>query len=535
MREISTEHLVIHYSSNSYLISNIQKLSTRLTTNLQQAENILGKRLEKPLQVYLFGSWEEKGNYTNDIRIANAVDLSIFCIVNEHWDGLAERTEFQVLLNQFYGNAFRPEWNDFVASALGGVWFQKTLDDWTTFLLSRNLNPEFPSLISDQQTSRFIRYPWNALLVRFIKQQYGLPAMIHLYKSGELPPDYPQRWQKWISSIAVKTNRPYKFIPEFQKGMTYAYWNSYDGGYPTQKSDQSLKELQAIGVNWIAAVPYGFMQSDQHSVINYAGHHIAGESDESLWALAENAKRRGIKIMLKPQLWIHHASWPGKIDFQTKAEWDDWMNQYEKWILHYAIIAELTKTDLFCIGTELVQATLKNPERWRTLIQRVRRVYHGPITYAANWGKEFEGLSFWDSMDYLGVDNYYPVRKNDNQGLSQMKAGFASQKEMLKSYVLRYRKPLLFTEIGYMANSKAGMGPAEFEADPDDYNEPYQEACYRMALETYWNEPWFAGMYWWKWFSSPEDRGKSADAHSPHGRAAENTLKQWYEKQKSMK
>ena len=239
--------------------------------------------------------------------------------------------------------------------------------------------------------------------------------------------------------------------------------------------------------------------------------------------------------MLKPQIWIHHASWPGKIDFQTKAEWDDWMNQYEKWILHYAVIAELTNADLFCVGTELVQSTLKNPERWKSLIQRIRDVYHGPLTYAANWGKEFEELSFWASLDYLGLDNYYPVRKTDAEGVAQMKAGFAQQKEKLQRYALRYHKPVLFTEIGYMANSKAGMGSAENDANSSDYSESHQEACYRMALETYWNEPWFAGMYWWKWFSNPEDRGKSADAHSPHGRMAEETLKQWYEKQKLMR
>jgi hypothetical protein len=48
-------------------------------------------------------------------------------------------------------------------------------------------------------------------------------------------------------------------------------------------------------------------------------------------------------------------------------------------------------------------------------------------------------------------------------------------------------------------------------------------------METYWKEPWFAGMYWWKWFSDPSDRGRNADPHSPHGRLAETVLRRWYQ------
>src|SRR5262245_14740198 len=98
MNEISQDRLVIHYSNNPYITANIQNLTTKLTANLHQAESILGKRFEKPLQVYLFGNWEEKGNFTNDIRIAHVVDGNVFCIVNEQWDGIGERSEFQVLL-----------------------------------------------------------------------------------------------------------------------------------------------------------------------------------------------------------------------------------------------------------------------------------------------------------------------------------------------------------------------------------------------------------------------------------------------------
>ena len=107
-----------------------------------------------------------------------------------------------------------------------------------------------------------------------------------------------------------------------------------------------------------------------------------------------------------------------------------------------------------------------------------------------------------------------------------MRSAFQTQREKLRTIAHRHNRPILFTEIGYPATEAAGM--ASQESRFRKYDEKMQALSYRIALETYWNEPWFAGMYWWKWFSDPSDRGKDADLHSPHGRPAEIILKQWY-------
>jgi hypothetical protein len=186
------------------------------------------------------------------------------------------------------------------------------------------------------------------------------------------------------------------------------------------------------------------------------------------------------------------------------------------------------RADLFCIGTELVETTLQHPSQWRNIIAKIREVYSGPIVYAANWGKEFEEITFWDALDYIGLDNYYPVRESPQDGVDVIRAGFAGQKKKLSTIANRWQKPILFTEIGYMANEGAGMGSQE--SDFTKYDEKAQAECYKAALETYWNEPWFAGMYWWKWFSNPDDQGRNADEHSPHGRLAGKIISEQYAK-----
>ena len=111
---------------------------------------------------------------------------------------------------------------------------------------------------------------------------------------------------------------------------------------------------------------------------------------------------------MKPQIWVGGA-WPGAVDFVTEAEWDHFFTTYERWITHYARMAESQHVAALCIGTELVHATLKHPDRWRELIARLRRVYTGRLTYAANWGQEFENITFWRDLDVVGLNSYYPL------------------------------------------------------------------------------------------------------------------------------
>jgi len=45
---------------------------------------------------------------------------------------------------------------------------------------------------------------------------------------------------------------------------------------------------------------------------------------------------------------------------------------------------------------------------WRDLIARVRHVYPGPLTYGANFD-EYEQVGFWDALDYVGINAYFPL------------------------------------------------------------------------------------------------------------------------------
>lgn len=526
-----SDRLQIHFVPSKYLSEHLTSIASDLSTNLEQAEQQLGARIKSPVTVYLYNDWEEKGNHVKEISIAHADPEQgiLYCVVNEDFNGTREKLAYQLVLRTKYGPAINRGWERDIAAALAGVWNQKKLEEWAEFFLSRSLFPEFPAYWKEpDRFSTYLVHSWNAIFGKYIRDKYGLDALIRLYRTGNPPDGYETDWNRFIGSVSYrKLPVPAPFRPEFQKGISYAYSNGYDAGYATKKSNDSLTELQKHHVNWIAAIPYGFMRLRNSPMIRFAGNHIATESDESMIALSRELKRRGLKMMLKPQIWIGHHSWPGNINFDNQAGWNQWFTSYERWIVHYAILAEQMGADLFCIGTELVEATLKQPDLWKSLIKRIRQIYRGPLVYAANHGREFEGITFWNDLDYLGLDNYYAVRTNIGEGSAEIKKGFEMQKQKIHNLAERYHKPVLFTEIGYMANVAAGMGSLEYNFSR--YNDQLQAECYRLAFETYWNEPWFSGMYFWKWFSDPDDRGRNADSHSPHGRPAGLIMSQWYQ------
>ena len=67
-------------------------------------------------------------------------------------------------------------------------------------------------------------------------------------------------------------------------------------------------------------------------------------------------------------------------------------------MLTYAAAAEEGNAELLCIGTELEEFVKKRPQYWRKLIQEIRGVYKGKLTYAANWD-EYQQVPFWDAVD----------------------------------------------------------------------------------------------------------------------------------------
>ena len=67
------------------------------------------------------------------------------------------------------------------------------------------------------------------------------------------------------------------------------------------------------------------------------------------------------------------------------SSWRKWEDSYRSYILHFALLADSMKVQLFCFGTELGNTVNERPNFWSSLIDTIKKVYYGKLTYAANW------------------------------------------------------------------------------------------------------------------------------------------------------
>jgi len=296
--------------------------------------------------------------------------------------------------------------------------------------------------------------------------------------------------------------------------------------------------LREHHVNWIVQTPFGWQEGHNTPRIRLAtGQGVMwGEQDEGLVVTAAWARKHEIKTLLKPHIWITHGGgkWRSDIEMTREADWDAWFADYARFILHYARLAEENDFPALCIGTEL-RKTLAQERRWHQLIRQIREVYRGQLTYAANWWKEFEEVPFWDELDFIGIQAYFPIADQSRPTVEAMKRNWEPHLKRIRSLQGRHDKPVVFTEIGYRNTPDNAVEPWVWPKRHPDVRIDLkaQAASFQAMFEVFWNQPWFQGVYVWKWHPArlnvPRDK-EPFESFSPQGGPAMDVIREWYAK-----
>ena len=323
----------------------------------------------------------------------------------------------------------------------------------------------------------------------------------------------------------------------------------------------TIGEIRSLGSNWIAIHPYGGIERDGR----VSWRRRDGDTTEApVWLtrpIAE-AHRQGMKILIKPHLahWRSGFAWRGEIAFDSEADWDRFFSTYTAWI---ADVARFSRgADAFAVGTELDRTVgvldAGHAARWRAIISAVREVFPGVLTYAANW-TDYERVPFWDAVDLVGIQAYFPVvtdakrrderlapadaeleagwqdilRRNwtdyervpfwdavDLVGIqayfpvvtdakrrderlapadAELEAGWQDILRRMRRFSRRVGQPILFTELAYNNAASAPYEPWDDEGGGADA-ETLQERLLTIALRAVASEPSIRGAFLWKWF-----------------------------------
>jgi hypothetical protein len=292
----------------------------------------------------------------------------------------------------------------------------------------------------------------------------------------------------------------------------------------------SVKDVHA---DWVAIMPYAFINKGQPEVLYDSESQWWGERTKGSIETIRYARKNGLKVLLKPHVWVRGQGWTGDFRLSKEDDWLAWERSYEKYILNHANYADSLGVEAFCIGLEFKHAIKERPEFWTNLIIKVRELYKGKITYAANWDN-FGNIPFWHQVDFIGINAYFPLSQKDTPQVVELVAAWQDKKKALQSLHESYGKPIVFTEFGYRSINQSAGNQWELEHHRRYKGTPNfnsQENAYRAIFETFWSEPWFKGGFLWKWYP---DQDNSLNAHNsdytPQFKPAEKVVREWYKK-----
>lgn len=298
---------------------------------------------------------------------------------------------------------------------------------------------------------------------------------------------------------------------------------------PNKVQSQHITPVQKVSANYVTLMPFGFIRNlSSPEIIHNTKRQWFGETAKGIEQYAKAFQQQKIKIMIKPQIWVWHGEYTGHITMDSEANWKKLESSYTSFILTYAKVAQQLNAEIFCIGTELEKFVANRPSYWKNLIKKIKKVYHGKLTYAANWD-EFKRVRFWDQIDFIGIDAYFPLSPEKTPSIAQLEKGWLPHKKQIQHIQQRFQKPILFTEYGYRSVDYTAKEPWKSDRFKGKINVLAQKNALQALYNQFWNEPWFAGGFIWKWFLNHEKSGGATNNQfTPQNKETEVLLQELY-------
>lgn len=358
-----------------------------------------------------------------------------------------------------------------------------------------------------------------------------------------------------VAGFAIAAAAPSAFA-QSKSGFTYNGMDyiSYQATeyLETPQGPDGAADLRAEGANYTAVMATYYVQTYDSTAL---APDSSSPTDAAIVAAIKNLQAEGITVTLKPHvdsldgIWRGDFTWPSTDTTvaEQQAWLTAWFTSYQSFILHFAQIASENNVGIMVIGTEYTKLTGSTcggscePYWKQYVIDPLRASYPNlTLAYGANAtsaGDEFTSVSFWDDIDIIGVDGYFPLTNHADPTVAQLVAawttasgnvnGFAPEAALANLAGAHPGKPFYFSEIGY--TSTAGTNEAPYNYTPTGaYDVTEQEDCYEAFFEVFSQETsWMKGVFWWDWSVSPP--GTDDTGYSPQTKpAGTTTLPEWY-------
>lgn len=322
--------------------------------------------------------------------------------------------------------------------------------------------------------------------------------------------------------VNIKDEMIRERIQTYKKGFNFVSWKRTE--YGSEQAQISFDTMATSGANWVSIVVTLYQRNLNDTLIIEDINRTP--SIYSISQIIQYAHSKNFGVMLKIHVDVYDGTPRTKI---KPVDVEAWFRNYSRYLLNYARISEMLGVEMFCVGTEL--ASLSGERKfWADLIDSVRKIYNGKIIYASNFD-EYRNVSFWDKVDYVGIDFFAPVSNKLDPVYDELVLGWQPYLNDLKAWYSENHKDkkLIFTEIGYPSTDGASMRPWQ-KGTVVDFDE--QSLCYQVALDVISHIDFVDGVFFWNWNADLKDDSLKT-GFSPHGKPAfEVVKKHWLKQQK---
>lgn len=235
----------------------------------------------------------------------------------------------------------------------------------------------------------------------------------------------------------------------------------------------------------------------------------------------------------------------------------NWFDNYTAFAVYYAQMSQQYHLPYFIVGDELANVTVdttytsrKTDPRgiinvpgdppcpgtagrreceWRHVIHAIRSPgyatinghksqtggnYGGKLIYGAYWGvpsagvqvSEFDNIGWWDAVDYIGVDAYFPLTQNlADLGVQDLERAWNGKfspsgnqgdiVDRLAKVADAFNRPIVFTAAGYASAAGANAGSSAIVDSKRDDAEQLNDM--QALVLTFIQEPWWVGVFWY--------------------------------------
>lgn len=306
---------------------------------------------------------------------------------------------------------------------------------------------------------------------------------------------------------------------EFIKGISFTNFGKCRGDYCNETSKAALRNAkETLGLTHVTLCFLAFQDTAYSEEIDFTSETTPTRED--ILKMSTYAQSLGLKVILKPMLDCKDGTWRAHINFfdidvPCETKWPNWFKNYGEYMLYYAKIAEEAKCEMLVIGTEMVQSERRAAD-WCYLIQEIRKVYTGLITY--NTDKYQEGnVSWWQHVDVISASGYYPIDDIENQILR------------IEQIVKKYQKPYFFAEAGCPCRIGSAENPNDWKFQ-GAYSEEEQAKWYQAFFEKTINLPWLFGYTPWAWGTHVVKGSSKDDGYDVYDKPAATIIKENYAK-----